>query len=118
MRTRAICFGVAATTTIVVPSGASKRRRPRDSPGELDREPGDRRPRLALGQLELELAVELVQREVAAHEHAARGLAHEARMLLDRIVLARDIADELFDQVLDRDDAARGAVFVDDDREL
>src|SRR3546814_2136403 len=36
----------------------------------------------------------------------------------DGVVLVVDLADDLFEDVLQRDDAHEGAVFVDDDREM
>ena len=69
-----------------------------------------------LGQAPAELAVEVADRHVALADHAAVLAPDHAA--LDGVVLVLDVADDLLDDVLERDDAAQRAVFVDDDGEM
>ena len=63
----------------------------------------------------LERLLEPVEAEPASHEHGPVGLDDD-RLGLD-VVLVLDLADELFDDVLDRDQARRASVLVDDHRQ-
>ena len=49
------------------------------------------------------------------HAQPAGGVAPRARSALGAVV---DLADDLLEQILERDDARRAAVLVDHDREL
>ncbi len=70
----------------------------------------------ALGQFEAGLLGELVQVEQAVDLQLAAVQLARMRGLF--VVLVLDIPDELFDQVLQGDDARRAAVLVHDDREV
>ena len=59
---------------------------------------------------------QVVDREAAGKHDTAIVLAHGGRHLAVGFVV--DLADELLDQVLHRDDARRAAVLVDDQRHL
>ena len=52
-----------------------------------------------------------------ASNSASLSLTSSISRLLD-VVLVLDLADDLFDQVLDRDQPGRAAVLVDDDRDV
>ena len=78
------------------------------SPGDGD---GD-----VLRQAPAEFAVEVADRNVALADQAAVLARDDAA--LDGIVLVLDVADDLLDDVLEGDDAAQRAVFVDHDGEM
>ena len=63
-----------------------------------------------------ELLVEVVDRERAVDPD--RRLAHPLDRLVWEVELVLDVADDLLEQVLERDDARRRAVLVDDDRHV
>src|SRR5262249_35105999 len=50
-------------------------------------------------------------------EERAVGLAHHARRYV-LVVLVRDLADDLLDDVFDRNDAVSAAIFIDDEGEM
>ena len=59
---------------------------------------------------------DLVDVHLAAEDEAAAALVDD-RLGLD-VVLVADLADDLLEQILDRDQAGGAAVLVDDDRAL
>ena len=81
----------------------------------MDDEPGDRIG-LFVRQFPVQHAVEVTDRHGAVHRHAAVRVEAEA---LDReIVLVADVADDLFEDVLERHQSHDLAVFVDHQREM
>ena len=64
----------------------------------------------------LELLVEVVDRERAVDAH--RVVVDLLERLVRQVVLVLDLADDLLEQVLERDDALHRAVLVDDDRHV
>ena len=73
-------------------------------------------PKPSRGMLDAEPIVQLVDVDLAAEdEHAVAFVQH--RLGLD-VVLVANLADDLLEQVLDRDQARGAAVLVDDDRRL
>src|ERR671936_441906 len=78
-------------------------------------EPGDRVVVL-LRELLTELLVEVVGREGALEADSAVGEALDR--LVGQVVLVLDLADDLLQQVLERDEAFEGSVLVDDDRHV
>ena len=63
----------------------------------------------------LERFLEPVQADTAGHEHGPIGFDDD-RLGFD-VVLVLDLTDELFDDVLDRDQARRASVLVDHHRQ-
>src|SRR3954451_10115890 len=81
----------------------------------VDHEPGDR-GRLFIGKIPVHRAVEIADRLRAVHhDRAVRLRAHTSH---DDVVLIGDIADDLLQDVLERDHAFDFAVFVDHKREM
>ena len=72
--------------------------------------------RLPSGKLPAEFAVEVADRHVALAQEAAVLAPDHARYV--GIVLVLDVADDLLDDVLEGDDAAQAAIFVDHDGEM
>ena len=68
---------------------------------------------VALGQLGVEQLVDLVDRHARVHPHVAAGERLDRGLL--HVVLVDDLAHQLLDQVLERDQAGGAAVLVDDD---
>ena len=87
----------------------------RDAPGFVQHQAGDGDGHV-LRQAPAELAVEVVDRHVALADQAAVLALHDAA--LDGVVLVLDVAGDLLDDVLERDDAAQRAVLVDHDGEM
>ncbi len=85
----------------------------RQAPGERRREPTHRRPRGALRKIDAELSVDLVDRHPSADEDAPIGF------MLDpfdgSFVLGEDFADQLFEEVFQRDNAGDTPLLVDDE---
>ena len=83
--------------------------------GFVDHEAGDRR-RLLVGQIPIHRAVEIAQRNRAVDQH--RAVLLRAHALHGDVVLVADVADDLLQNVLQRDEAHDLAIFVDDECEM
>ena len=68
------------------------------------------------GQVDVEQLVDLVDRGAAGHAQRAVGQAFDAGLV--DVVLVGDLADDLLEQVLHRDETGGAAVLVDDDRHV
>ncbi len=88
----------------------------RHAPELLHDQPRDR-VELALGQLGVEVLVELVDAGAAPHAELPLALAADVLVVLD-VELVIDVADDLLDDVLDRDQSGDAAVLVDHDRHV
>ena len=87
-----------------------------DRLGLVDDEAGDG-VGLLVGERPVEGAVEVADGDAALDLDRAVGLAGDAGGLLD-VVLVGDVADDLLDDVLERDEALERAVLVDDEGEV
>ena len=86
-------------------------------PPELgEHEPADRVVGVGVDRQLEPVVLEVGHRHVPAHEPVAVG--QPAHRPAGGVGLVGDLADDLLDDVLDRDDPGRAAVLVDDDREL
>ena len=86
-----------------------------DDPGLVDDESRDGRS-LLVGQLPVEAPVEVPDRHVAVDQIRAVALAPDSDG--DDVVLVGNFADDLLDDVFQRDDAHQRPVLVDDQREV
>ncbi len=69
-----------------------------------------------VGSSRAEDLVHLVDGHLARHAELAASEGHDQRLV--DVELVDDLADELFDQVLERDHAGGASVLVDDDGEV
>jgi hypothetical protein len=102
-------------------STISGRRRPR--PSRRDRHPTEqpktnppRRVPVALGQLQVQLLVDVVDVEGRVDQHVAVGQRLDVGNVV--VELVGDLADQLLEQVLERGEPGGAAVLVDDDRHV
>ena len=85
------------------------------APKQTQHQPADRVP-LLVGKLDVQELVDVVDRELAVHAVDAVGDLLDLGLL--GVVLVRDLADELLEQVLERDEAADAPVLVGDERDV
>src|SRR5262245_34678889 len=71
----------------------------------------------ALRQADAGLLGEVLEVEQAIHFDVARAEA-AGGLLAIHVVLIPDVTDQLLDKILERHDASRASVLVDDDREM
>ncbi len=71
-----------------------------------------------VGEVGAEMRVEVGDLGLRLDAEAAVGLGDDVVLALVEVVLVLDVADDLLQHVLDRDEARHAAVFVDDDRDV
>ena len=73
---------------------------------------------LVVGERRAELRVEVVDLGLRLDAETAVGLGDDVVLALVEVVFVLDVADDLLEHVLDRDEARHAAVLVDDDRDV
>ncbi len=121
MRSRFTRRGSASSTSISKePGPATISPRTGTRPASVTQQAAERVDLLGLlahGEGRIDLLRHLLQPGAGVGDVAAVGLPGDQRHLLV-VVLVLDVADDLLDEILHRDDAVGAAIFVDDQREM